>query len=43
VTFGENEGNKIVQIEVQGTGFLEVDTTFSLSLGEVQYLGAGGK
>jgi hypothetical protein len=43
VTFKENEGNKLVNIGIVGTGFLEVGTTFSVSLVEVQFLGPGGK
>jgi len=43
VTFKEGEGNRIVKVGIEGTGFLEMGTTFSLSLTEVNYLGQGGK
>ena len=43
VTFKEGEENKLVTIGIEGTGFLELGTTFSTSLVEVQYLGSGGR
>jgi len=43
VTFKEGEENRIVKVGIEGTGFLEMGTTFSLSLTEVNYLGQGGK
>ncbi|XP_052793587.1 adhesion G-protein coupled receptor V1-like [Mya arenaria] len=41
VTFGEGEGNKVVMVGIEGTGFLELGTTFSVKLVEVNYLGEG--
>ena len=43
MTFKEGEENKLVTIGIEGTGFLELGTTFSTSLVEVQYLGSGGR
>ncbi|KAL4228132.1 hypothetical protein ACF0H5_013567 [Mactra antiquata] len=41
VTFTENQKNQLVNIGIEGTGFLELGTSFSVSLLEVQYLGPG--
>ena len=43
VTFADGEREKVATIDIDGTGFLELGTTFSVSLIEVQYLGPGGK
>jgi hypothetical protein len=43
VTFESGVKNVLADIAIQGNGFLEIDTTFSVSLTEVQYLGAGGR
>ena len=42
VTFLNGEPYKSVDIDIQGPGFLEVGSTFSVSLRDVQYLGPGG-
>ncbi|KAH3717902.1 hypothetical protein DPMN_060698 [Dreissena polymorpha] len=41
VTFAEGLTNRILDIKIEGTGFLEIGTTFSVSLIEVNYLGEG--
>ncbi|KAK3601208.1 hypothetical protein CHS0354_004408 [Potamilus streckersoni] len=41
VTFESGQAYRVVDIPIEGTGFLEIGTTFSLSLMEVQYLGSG--
>ena len=38
----DGEPYKSVDIDIQGPGFLEVGSTFSVSLRDVQYLGPGG-
>ncbi|KAL3865787.1 hypothetical protein ACJMK2_043142 [Sinanodonta woodiana] len=41
VTFNSGQAYRVVDIQIEGTGFLEIGTTFSMSLIEVQYLGSG--
>ena len=41
ITFNDGESEKSASIGIDGTGFLELGTTFSVSLIEVQYLGPG--
>ena len=42
VTFRHGQRNVQTSVSIQGTGFLQLDSTFSLSLLDVQFVGDGG-
>lgn len=43
VTFSNGQGSAQASIPIQGSGFLQLGSTFSVTLLDVQFLGAGGK
>lgn len=43
VTFSNGQGSAQASIPIQGSGFLKLGSTFSVTLLDVQFLGAGGK
>ena len=42
VTFQNGQQNVQAAVAIRGTGFLKLDSTFSLSLLDVQFVGDGG-
>ena len=42
VRFNEGDAYRVKMVDIQGDGFLELGTTFTVSLQGVQYLGNGG-